>query len=43
MGRDLGEEGIEVRGVLNSQRLRGIVVQGYRLKKWFMKNPGSSV
>jgi hypothetical protein len=28
---------------LNCQRLRGIVVQGYRLKKWFRKNPGSSV
>jgi hypothetical protein len=42
-GRDLGEEEIEVRGVLNCKWLRGIVAQGYKLKKWFRKNPGSSV
>jgi hypothetical protein len=42
-GRDHGEEGIEVRGVFNCQRLRWIVAQGYKLKDWFRKSPGSSV
>jgi hypothetical protein len=42
-GRDLGEEEIEARGVLNCQRLMGIVAQGYKLKEWFRKNPGTSV
>jgi hypothetical protein len=39
-GRDLGEEGKEVRGVLNGQRLRWIVAQGYKLKSWFRKTQG---
>jgi hypothetical protein len=30
-------------GFLNCQRLRWIVVQGYKLKNWFRKSPGSSV
>jgi hypothetical protein len=42
-GRDLGEEQIEARGFLNYQRLRGIVAQGYKLKEWFRKHPGTSV
>jgi hypothetical protein len=42
-GRDLGEEGKEVRGFLNGQRLRWIVAQGHKLKNWFRKSPGSAV
>jgi hypothetical protein len=30
-------------GGLNCQRLRWIVEQGYKLKNWFRKSPGSSV
>jgi hypothetical protein len=42
-GRDLREEGKDVRVFLNWQRPRWIVAQGYKLKSWFKKSSGSSV